>query len=640
MGINGFHDLSVREIACRVTCFAMLAWVSLQPTTAFAAIDFNDRKAVRADLAEKANYCSKQATNNRQASVCAQLCKNTQRMLGSPRMRMGYRADAGRHFWSQCDQIFALVAANDPNAPRPPKPTGPQATKARIVDGGNGSIFVSVGDALFTIQKQTVYRPNDPIRYLITGGDKTNAVFAYRQGSGRCTARDQVKFFIDVNSRRDRYRFRKTMAVTANELVIEDFIHAYKAALRHACPNTKAIDFEGQITLGDGEGTKLTYQAKVEAASGWKIQEGTAAGFAPPGVIISFRYRSPDWTVEANVKGDCRDNPVVALTRIQQSTMTKMPTFRDYKRAAAAVAPSYFQRCPDAEVARMSLRPMPHDYSCEWGETCQFTVQRSTPDLVDTGNVKYVRGARNGVPPGGFRTKSEAEIAFETSGLFKDYRAGVYLSALYAGDFTVARTQDRLFSQPYRKLVEGRSGQQLATLMLLPLKGMSMRQAEVDQLAATLQRLNAELSMINTVMATYLFSYPNIYQDCMEPDAPGVVLTTSWREVTTQGGFVVHEGPIETSKRIYRANRRFYKILEAVVGTEPQIVGITDRMLRGSPALSVSDANAGVYRLMRNYRCDSAEIKQLERHLIEYWNDYQKRIGPYLSRLPGYAPSK
>lgn len=505
------------------------------------------------------------------------------------------------------------------------------SAQAKISKHSNGTIEVTRGNSYFTIWDYSAGR-GQPL-YGIKGQDRTLGQYAESNPPVKCAASMLVKFNIDANHRKDKSGLSKNKPLTAKNMQIEDFLHAYREAYLYICPEIQTIEYEAKVQFAYPDRTAVVYYAKTEAASKWRIQEGEANGLPTSDTLVNIRYRTSDWTVEVNVQGKCREEPIIALSRVKQSTMTKMPNFQNYKAAASQAASAYFKNCPTAEIARMSLSPLPHDYSCKRGETCQLTVLKSALGTVDTGNVKYIRGARNGIPPGGFRNKSTSEIALENSGQFKSYRAGVYLSAIYAGDFEVARQQDRLFSQPYRQMMNGRGGKDMATMMLLPVKGFGMTQQDVDALAAAMSALYGKLSMIDMAMATYLFSYPNIYSACLEPNAPGFTLTQEWQEVTTQGGFEIHRGPVQTSTTTYRANRKFISVLEGVIGTSPQTAGFIDQLLRGSPALSIADTNAGIYAIMRDNKCDSPVIQQLETNLIKYWNQYQKRIKPIRAQM-------
>ncbi len=506
-----------------------------------------------------------------------------------------------------------------------------QPAHAKISKHSNGTIEVTRGNSYFTIWDYTASQKKSS--YGIKGQDRTIGQYAETRPPVKCAPKMLVKFKIDANYRKDKSGFVKNKPLTAKSMQIEDFLHAYREAYLYICPEIQTIEYEAKVQFAHPDTTAVVYYAKTRVASKWRIEEGKADGLPALDTLVNIRYRTYDWTVEVNVNGKCREQPIIELSRVKQSTMTKMPNFYNYKAAAQQAASAYFSKCPEAKIARMSLAPLPHDYMCDRGEVCQFTVLKSTPGAIDIGNVKYLRGSRNGIPPGGFRIKSKSEIALENNGQFKKYRAGVYLSALYAGNFEVAREQDRLFSQPYRKMMNGRGGKDMATMMLMPSKGFSMTQREVDTLAEIMGKLYGDLSMIDMAMATYLFSYPNIYSACLEADAPGFTLTQEWQDVTTQGGFEIHRGPVQTTVTTYRANRKFHKILEGLVGTNPQMAGIIDGFLRSSPVLSISDTNAGVYAIMRDNKCDSPVIQQLETHLIEYWNQYHNRAEPYRAQM-------
>lgn len=499
---------------------------------------------------------------------------------------------------------------------------------AEISKHSNGTILVTEGNAYFSIWNYQ-RRPGKPPMYGIKAEDRTVGLFNKSGPPIKCSSVIDVKFDYDFSLLSIPTNFNKDTVLTADDFQGHDFLKAYREAFSYVCEDMEKITFEIAFRLPYPETTSLIYKSKAEKASNWRLTEGADAGYSAE-KLVSFSYRSPDYTVDANVNAKCSDEPVIGLTRVQQTTMTKMPTLANYEESAPLVAEAYFNTCDKAEFVHLTLSPLPDDYACGKDEVCRFTIQKSALNVVDKGNIKYLRGARKGIPPGGFRYKSDAEIALEANGQFKNYRAGTYLSAIYAGEFDVAKTHDKLFVQPYVQMM---GGSDMAALTLFFKQGFDVTESEIADVQKDMENYYSQMSMIDLAMATYLFSYPNIYSQCMEPNAPSITVTTDWQEVTTQGGFELHRGPVQTTVETFEANRKFYPILKKVVGTEPRLAGFVDTIFRQSPVYSIADTNAGIYAIMDDYRCDSPEIKQLETNLVKYWEDYHRRISPLREKV-------
>ena len=180
---------------------------------------------------------------------------------------------------------------------------------------------------------------------------------------------------------------------------------------------------------------------------------------------------------------------------------------------------------------------------------------------------------------------------------FDGYPGQDFLNAVYTGDMTAVRRYNRAYSAEMQQRIRGFLG-------------------AGDPRAQGLGVLASYASLSTPMLATYLFSYEKEFGSCLTDRAVDFRVTT-----TVPGTSISNLLGVEISRTYgytqitrYRVNPEFVGIFREIGKTNPGgfFSLLSDQMLsRGQ----VASMRSGIKKMMSEYQCDSAVVKQMETHM-------------------------
>lgn len=204
---------------------------------------------------------------------------------------------------------------------------------------------------------------------------------------------------------------------------------------------------------------------------------------------------------------------------------------------------------------------------------------------------------------------------------FAKLPGAAYLNALYNRDYAALSQLDRQNLAGITPLVRFGAAQ-LAELgplfdtMLGRQPGSSAREAS---LAA------ANLTALYAVIGTYLVEYQDAYADCLEPNARVFTITRRTDLVTTDGfGNEISRNEGWTTRDSYQINPEFASQFDALFNTATgsSRAQLLDLLLNDS---RIAVLRLGTRRVMADFDCDAAEVRQLEQGMLAYDREVRRR---------------
>lgn len=227
------------------------------------------------------------------------------------------------------------------------------------------------------------------------------------------------------------------------------------------------------------------------------------------------------------------------------------------------------------------------------------------------------------------RRRSEKTVeTLSSSGAFSGYPAGLYLSAIAAGEFDVARELDRQAAEPYVAWFAGQDDY----LRVIAL--MSGNAGRFEEFRASFLGLFSEFSLVSPLAATYVLSYDANYQACLGSDRVTVTVVEEWQDVLSDGyGFEISRGAVERFETDFSTKPELGEILRVVAGKSPKLLGVLDEHFRGGDTITAADISRGITQMMRSQSCDAPETLRFESNMREYWQAWSARTKKYTSRM-------
>jgi len=207
---------------------------------------------------------------------------------------------------------------------------------------------------------------------------------------------------------------------------------------------------------------------------------------------------------------------------------------------------------------------------------------------------------------------------------FSAFPGGDYLNAIYAGDITELRRLDRAYIAELRPLIEDsmKMTKQVTTL-IGAVSGGAVPSGLINDLVD--QRLE-KITLYHRVLATYLFNYSRKY--CADPgnctclrDPVKFTVTTTRPDIVTKNLLGVEISRIYGSvdQDEYWVNSDFGRPFRYIGTMDEHSVGaaLTDKYLNQG---RINNLIAGTLKMMGQFKCDSAEIRRMEKGLLSMFD--------------------
>lgn len=197
-----------------------------------------------------------------------------------------------------------------------------------------------------------------------------------------------------------------------------------------------------------------------------------------------------------------------------------------------------------------------------------------------------------------------------------------YFNALYNQDFAALRELDGYYLEGIWPLMVLGAQQAAAMGPLLD----ALTGARQGTAAAQAYRGVANLSALYAVLGTYLLEFPDVYAECLKPNAQTVVITTRTDWVTRDAfGNEVRRTEGWTTEDRYLVNPEFVGNFRALFGAAKGSAQahLFDLFLNDG---RITSLRAGMRSTMRETSCASPEIKQLEEGFLAYDRDVKRRL--------------
>jgi hypothetical protein len=146
-----------------------------------------------------------------------------------------------------------------------------------------------------------------------------------------------------------------------------------------------------------------------------------------------------------------------------------------------------------------------------------------------------------------------------------------------------------------------------------------LRRRFQSKLFAIPQPLRAGVSPMPLLWQNYLALYPALYRNCLEADAPSVMIGLAYDRVTTNGlGVEIRRERVDTRHAV-PVNRRFYRVAQRI---GPQHGNAFDDAFIQLAGLDLGEFSFGrvghaVAQAMRRHACDGPVIQRFETQLLK-----------------------
>lgn len=173
---------------------------------------------------------------------------------------------------------------------------------------------------------------------------------------------------------------------------------------------------------------------------------------------------------------------------------------------------------------------------------------------------------------------------------FSSFAGGDYLNAIYDGDAATVRSLDAEYLRTYSTLMQ----------------------------SVGIGALVDSFTLVQPVLATYMFNYDTASAKCLRPDAKEFVVTSGTDWVTQNGwGQELSRTAMSRTETHYRINPEFVRAFEALGESEPDSAAGLDRFLFGG---NIAKVVSGTHSVMRAFPCSDPRILRLERNMLALYD--------------------
>lgn len=182
-----------------------------------------------------------------------------------------------------------------------------------------------------------------------------------------------------------------------------------------------------------------------------------------------------------------------------------------------------------------------------------------------------------------------------------------YFNAIYNQEQDTIREHDSVY-------MSGLNDANRFAADLMRFAGSGVPGTPLGSLGAALEAETESSSAVDSVLATYLLEYQDIYGKCLRSDAITITVSTDYQEATRNSyGFTIAPVRQWTTKSSYRINREFADHYEYLFSEEgDSALSLMDFMANSG---RITTLRNGLRQLMRKHECDSPEIAQFESSL-------------------------
>lgn len=197
-----------------------------------------------------------------------------------------------------------------------------------------------------------------------------------------------------------------------------------------------------------------------------------------------------------------------------------------------------------------------------------------------------------------------------------------YLNALYASDARTLEQLDVYYTAGIKPLMDLMS---TSFGYIGPLIDAANGQRN-GTTRATFDQGVRNLSAIHSVFGTYLLDYGDVYDGCLDSNAPEFETVQSSELVTTRYGVEVSRTRQWTKRDRYRVPARMAPYFSSVwrSGADNGVADIMDYLINDNRGTTLV---RGIRDAMKRFDCDAPEIVKLEQGMQNYFDDVAQRMG-------------
>ena len=140
-----------------------------------------------------------------------------------------------------------------------------------------------------------------------------------------------------------------------------------------------------------------------------------------------------------------------------------------------------------------------------------------------------------------------------------------------------------------------------------------------------------KIRLTSIFLAVYLLNYDTVYKSCLKDEAVKFVVTRETPDTITYNtlGWEVSRSYGHIDRKHYTVNKEFTDALLRVgkmnIGKAGLWNSIENMLTNNSKPDMLADIMAGTRQVMATFKCDDAQIKQLERNIL---NIYFEKSSP------------
>jgi len=211
------------------------------------------------------------------------------------------------------------------------------------------------------------------------------------------------------------------------------------------------------------------------------------------------------------------------------------------------------------------------------------------------------------------------QILANLSGPFDDIKGGDYLNAIYQGDYGVLRHADNVYLAGLQPLIQNNlEMMKMMTPLFKLISGGIIDEKFIDK---NINEEMKKLSMLNRVLATYLFNYQYDFKRCLGENKVKFTVFSSSPDfvVTNYMGAEISRIYGRHSQDIYFVNKEFATAFRDI-GDTKFLQGVGSLVDASFNKGKIIDLIAGTKNMMTKFACDGPEIKRLEENFISLYN--------------------
>jgi TPR repeat protein len=201
--------------------------------------------------------------------------------------------------------------------------------------------------------------------------------------------------------------------------------------------------------------------------------------------------------------------------------------------------------------------------------------------------------------------------------------AAAYLNALYRNDIAAVDAMDRQFARPFQQSMEMMGQTGIYSLYAV----LSGGRFSGDGIQKTMSEATANLSLVGPLTVAYIVNYEHIYPGCMDK-SPLIYEQTTISQTVFKNflGFEVYSSLPVTSTQQFRVNRRFKDVFDNLGSADSSGAGFSDWLFGDPKAIKLLDVLADMRQAMRDNKCNSQVMRQLETNMLAKYRNTRKKI--------------